>query len=205
MKTRDRIIHTAIEMFNTFGAGEVSTKRIAGEMGISPGNLYYHFNTKEELVRSIWEIMETELDRVWGVDDVHHSEQAIAEFLQGLSSVFYRYRFFYLELPVLMGRDPLLKDMYSARTRRMLERFMGFTRSWIHLGIMRTIPSEKEQTLLIRNMWLVSQLWMYYWHTIYGGVTVDNVKQGMLQVLSLYHPYLSPDASDRIEAIIESS
>lgn len=50
MKTRERILETARQLFNDEGLAQVSTNRIAAELEISPGNLHYHFKKKEDLV-----------------------------------------------------------------------------------------------------------------------------------------------------------
>lgn len=53
MKTRDRIIHSATELFNDQGERNITTNHIAAHLGISPGNLYYHFRNKEDIIHSI--------------------------------------------------------------------------------------------------------------------------------------------------------
>jgi len=57
MHTRERIIEMAIRLFNEQGTGAVSTNHIAGALEMSPGNLYYHFRNKEEIIRAILERM----------------------------------------------------------------------------------------------------------------------------------------------------
>uniref|UniRef100_UPI0005623176 TetR/AcrR family transcriptional regulator n=1 Tax=Photobacterium sanctipauli TaxID=1342794 RepID=UPI0005623176 len=53
MKTKDRILSVSLELFNRDGVAQVSTLIIATEMGISPGNLYYHFRGKEEIIATL--------------------------------------------------------------------------------------------------------------------------------------------------------
>ena len=61
MKTRDRILECALQLFNQKGEPNVSTMEVANEMGISPGNLYYHFHGKEPLVIGLFERFQGEL------------------------------------------------------------------------------------------------------------------------------------------------
>ncbi len=60
MKTRDRILECALELFNQMGEPNVSTLEIANELDISPGNLYYHFHGKEPLVMELLERFQAE-------------------------------------------------------------------------------------------------------------------------------------------------
>ena len=50
---KEKIINTAIQVFNAHGLSAVPMKQIAEELGISPGNLSYHFKSKEILLHAI--------------------------------------------------------------------------------------------------------------------------------------------------------
>ena len=54
-RTAERILEAALERFNRFGERNVSTTSIATEIGISPGNLYYHYPAKEGLVNKLFD------------------------------------------------------------------------------------------------------------------------------------------------------
>ena len=76
-RTAERILDTTLELFNRFGEPNVSTTLISAELGISPGNLYYHYPAKEELITRLYDRYDealTELLRA--ADDVSDVEDA---------------------------------------------------------------------------------------------------------------------------------
>lgn len=55
MKTRDRIVQEARQLFNTQGFGNVTTATLAAHLGIAEGNLWYHFKSKRAVLAAIAE------------------------------------------------------------------------------------------------------------------------------------------------------
>ena len=52
-RTAERIASVTLDLFNRYGEPHVSTTMISSELGISPGNLYYHFPAKDKLVNAL--------------------------------------------------------------------------------------------------------------------------------------------------------
>ncbi|WAT29242.1 TetR/AcrR family transcriptional regulator [Pseudomonas sp. GXZC] len=109
MKTRDRILECALQLFNQKGEPNVSTMEVANEMGISPGNLYYHFHGKEPLVLGLFERFQNELAPLL---DPPADAQLEAEdywlFLHLIVERMAHYRFLFQDLSNLAGRLPKL-------------------------------------------------------------------------------------------------
>src|SRR5262245_14900744 len=114
MNTRDRILATALRLFNESGTAAVSTTHIADALGISPGNLYYHFRNKEEIIRALFEqqfarweaLYPMPADRLPTLDDLQQVVRA--SFTTG-----WEYRFMYRELIALLRRDEQLQHRWT--------------------------------------------------------------------------------------------
>ena len=76
-RTAQRIAEVTLALFNRFGEPNVSTTLISSELNISPGNLYYHFPSKDALVNHLFDEYETAmLDLLEAATDVHDVEDA---------------------------------------------------------------------------------------------------------------------------------
>jgi AcrR family transcriptional regulator len=109
MKTRDRILECALKLFNQQGEPNVSTLDLANELGISPGNLYYHFHGKEPLILGLFERFQAELAPL--LDPPEHAQLAAEDYWLFLHLIVERlaqYRFLFQDLSNLAGRLPKL-------------------------------------------------------------------------------------------------
>lgn len=48
--TQERILTTALSLLSEYGLGDLSMRRVASELGVAPGALYYHVKNKQELL-----------------------------------------------------------------------------------------------------------------------------------------------------------
>jgi len=110
MKTRDRILECALQLFNQKGEPNVSTLEIANELGISPGNLYYHFHGKEPLVLALFERFQAELaPLLTPPEDVQLDVEDYWLFLHLIVERLAHYRFLFQDLSNLASRVPKLE------------------------------------------------------------------------------------------------
>ena len=109
MKTRDRILECALQLFNQQGEPNVSTLEIANELGISPGNLYYHFHGKEPLILGLFERFQAELAPLLDPPaDARLEAEDYWLFLHLIVERLAHYRFLFQDLSNLAGRLPKL-------------------------------------------------------------------------------------------------
>lgn len=129
--TKEKIIEIAIALFNAQGIQRVTSRHIAKEMGISHGNLNYHFKTKEDLLLAIYDLMRAEMSESYISNE--GPETSFAHFhklLLHLEQFNFKYRFFNLDVLELYRNFPriqkLLIETLELRKRQMFELFQQF-------------------------------------------------------------------------------
>ncbi len=192
MNTKDKIIATAIDLFNIHGTKAISTNHIAKEMDISPGNLYYHFRSKNDIIWSISDNFSNELGSVLKIQ-----LDTISDFSSNLTSLFNRffkiqqsYQFLFLEGVHLTRKDIRLLDNYTKLRSLIKKGYHELLSNLVKIKIM------KRQSLniiddLLDAQWII----MWYWinHTILDRNTYDDfqIKKGIKLSFSIIKPQLT--------------
>lgn len=195
MKTRDRIVDTAIALFNEQGTEAVSTNHIAQAMGISPGNLYYHFRNKEEIIRVVLDRMIAAWAVVYSLpDDRPPIVEDLGHMLRGNFEVAWEYRFFYRELVSLMQRDPQLRATYQAVRENGFTNIYRLFGYFVSAQVLRppTPPTTLED--IAELCWMVGDFWLTSVELGGAPVTPEQMQRGVHVMLQILQPYLIRDA-----------
>jgi len=192
-KTRARILSTCRELFNERGPASVTTTDIADTVGINEGNLYYHFQRKEQLIESLFDEFEANLRNVAAVHTTYGGDSnRYADYLVGWFNLMWEWRFFYRDgvsvyqlAPTLRARVKSLSDYGHDEIRRAMK-------GMIRAGLIRANADEIES--LIVNSWIVTTYWIDYLRSRHGvtRITREHIEWGATQASSLVTPYLTP-------------
>lgn len=160
--TPTRILDTALALFNERGTANVTTNHIAEAMGISPGNLYYHFGNKAEIVRGLF----ARILAAWsanyavppGKPPTFRTMDAMAA---GNFEIQWAHRFFFRDLTMLLAADPELAADYRRNRETGMANTLALLRHFIAAGLMQ--PADKR-TLddLTQLLWLVGDFWLVF-------------------------------------------
>jgi AcrR family transcriptional regulator len=114
MKTRDRILLTSLHLFNTCGEPNVTTIDIACEMDISPGNLYYHFRNKDDIIFAIYTAFETDMQGVLSAAEKRQfGVMDLWVYLQLMLETIWKFRFFYRDTIAILERNETLRKRFT--------------------------------------------------------------------------------------------
>ena len=112
-RTAERILTTTLQLFNRFGEPNVSTTLISAELGISPGNLYYHFPAKEELINALFDHYESSLRELLNAGDGVRNVEDAWFFMHTLFELIWQYRFLYRDLNDLLSKTAVWRRIFS--------------------------------------------------------------------------------------------
>lgn len=196
MKTRDKIIRASIELFNEQGERNVTTNHIAAHLGISPGNLYYHFRNKEDIILSIYEeYARTLLLDIFPVvsSDVKPLD-AIILYMDAVFQAMMKFRFFYSNLPVLLAKSPSLKEKYVEVQHCISDRVSQLLLS---LREAKMVTFEDDELAdIVSILRLVNTFWPSFHQTQTSQTAMNDgvFYEGVLKILVIIRPYATQEA-----------
>ena len=208
-RTAERILATTLELFNRFGEPNASTTMISAELNISPGNLYYHFPSKDELVNTLFDQYESQLYELLAAStDVLDVEDAWF-FLHSLFELIWQYRFLYRDVGHLLSRNRRLETHFPgillrkrAALRQLLHTLQG--------GPPGTADDERQRDAVAASMVVVLTYWLSYEYVLQprSALEPENAQDALLRgayhVLGLLAPHLHAEPRAHLQALIEA-
>jgi AcrR family transcriptional regulator len=204
-RTRERILETSLALFNRAGEPNVTTADIADEMNISPGNLYYHFRNKDDIIGELFAAYAAEVTPLLAIPPAR--EPGVEDLWLMLHLVFERmsaYRFLFRDLDEIASRNRKVALAHAALLARGEAAIVALCRGLVAAGTMRA--SEREIAALATNVALVSTYWLSYQRLAAsahaaGDADVADPSRAAWQVLCLIAPYTSGAARALIERL----
>ncbi|QTE28103.1 TetR/AcrR family transcriptional regulator [Pengzhenrongella sicca] len=163
-RTLERILDAALDLFNTSGSAAVTTNHIAAAAGVSPGNLYYWFRDKDEIVRELYARLVAEYEVTWAAgahDAVELSPHDLLDRLAAGAELTRRYAFLGRDLLGLLHADPVLAAQYKVVRAGRLATFMAIARRWRADGTIRPI-GDHELADLVQAVWILAETWFAF-------------------------------------------
>jgi AcrR family transcriptional regulator len=195
-RTRERILDLSLRLFNDFGEPNVNTTLISEEMNISPGNLYYHFKNKDDIINCIFQQFEREIDKLLALptERAPNVEDAWL-FLHVLFELIWKYRFFYRDLNNLLANNRTLELKFKQLLNQKVKVARGLCDGLAQAGELQAGAGEIEA--LATNMVVVATYWLSYSYVLdprrfnEPDVVGAALQRGCYQVMALTSPYLT--------------
>ncbi len=193
-RTAERILEVTLELFNRFGEPNVSTTLISAELRISPGNLYYHYPAKDELINTLFDRYERSLNELLAASDGVRDVEDAWFFMHTLFELIWQYRFLYRDLNDLLSKNRRLETHFQtilknkARAVRTMLDGMGRADT-LHIDS-RELEAIATSMVVVLTYWLSFEYVRDPRRALEPESAQAALMRGAHHVLNLLMPYL---------------
>ena len=193
-RTAERILEVTLELFNRFGEPNVSTTLISAELNISPGNLYYHYPAKDELINSLFDRFERSLTELLNASDGVRDVEDAWFFMHSLFELIWQYRILYRDLNDLLSKNRRLEThvqtMLKNKTRSIRAMLDGMSRSGAVSIDSREVEPTATSMVVVLTYWLSFEYVRDPRRALEPESAQAALLRGAHHVLNLLVPYL---------------
>ncbi len=190
--TRAKILETARTLFNQYGYSNVTIRMIAQELGMSSGNLNYHFKKREHILESLYFEMVERFDQ--RIEGLHKKEYNIA-IIQSEIEVSMRrmveYSFIWTDLFFLLKQNESMFTHFKAVYAKRRDGYLFLFKYLNQKGLMIELKNKDESKMLAEKMILISNTWLFHSNVYKLDIDDDYIRENSILLLSMMKPYLT--------------
>ena len=199
MKTKERILLGALDLFNLDAATEVTTNDLARYLKMSPGNLYFHYKNKEQIIRELFKRLAQETALIWkpqAKKAKNKEKMEMVDFIDRNLQLYWKYRFFHRELYTLRKVDPELSKLWRSHLLKMSRWMIVLHKHWVRSGVMTPINSKYEMEFLGELLFVASNSFMQFFETVDRSPNQRTMDKARRHIMRMLMPYLSVETQN---------
>ena len=201
-RTAERILETSQELFNRFGEPNVSTTAISAEMRISPGNLYYHYPAKDELINALFARFDLALGAVLKDCGAARTLDDAWRGLRALFELIWQYRFFYRALNDLISRNRQLEAAVQPVIGHQMQAMQSMLRGLRANGVLdmdeQHIADTSTSMVVLVTYWISFDYVRNPRHALEPASAQQALLRGVHLAMNLLTPYLPAEQRSRL-------
>lgn len=202
MSTREKILHTARQMFNKRGIENASAKMIAAEIGISDGNLRYHFRTKEDLIYALYRQLAEGFDQQFISLDTAHQINLTQIYVM-LDSVYrrlYAHRYLMADFMAIMRKYTRIEQDYRQLIKRREQQFTRLIELFRLQGILKDDIPMSQYYQMIQQFYVFSDAWIGHAEIFMKEAGAEEkIRHYVHLAFSMIAPYLTEKGREQYE------
>jgi AcrR family transcriptional regulator len=202
MKTKEKILSTALQLFNEHGYNNITTRHIAAALNISPGNLHYHFKHSEDIIRDLFLKLISQMDSM--MTELKKNEDknldSLYDFTYSTFEIFYTYQFIFLNFLDILNKLPEITSQYEALNSRRNEEFQSIFEGFQKNKIFKENIPDFIAEHLVTQMFIFGNNWI-----VHNKITLkldkeQAVRHYSLVQMNLFYPLLNEEQQKLYES-----
>jgi AcrR family transcriptional regulator len=192
--TKKRIRDKALALFNSQGLSQVTLRTIAKELGMSQGNLNYHYKKRAEIIEVLYEDLVTALSAEFvKFETAELSMNLLFEVNTAVMKVFFNYRFMMLDFVQVMRTHPKISAHYQTLTVHRKEQFMSLVQRLIAADYLRQADFKGEYEEVWERVQMLGDFWLSSAY-INSKLEESQVAHYARLMGGVWYPYFTPKA-----------
>ena len=199
--TKKKILNAAIQLFNEFGLANVRLQQIAKEIGISVGNLAYHFRNKEAMIAVISEELDREFQEMLSSDSKLESLLDLDHKLATYFSFLQKYPFYFQDLLEMQRHFPEMGSKRQAHFEKMTRQIRGHFQFQQERGLIKEEFRPGLYDKLSQSIWVLITFWLSQNAAQPKGKATDE-RLFKTMIWDQFHPYLTEAGLEQFDRLI---
>lgn len=195
--TKNKIKEAARQLFNRQGLADTSLRNIAQELGISQGNLNYHYKTKQDLVEALYYELVAKMDKQLAFATANSVLEALYQSSLQSLTIFYDYRFLLQDLFKICRENETIRQHYMELQVQRKQQFFYLFDSLVQAGIMRAAAYTAEYEQLYLRMQIVGDNWINTQVILYPELE-QPIQYFNDVLISMLYPYLTSSGKEEL-------
>lgn len=193
-ETKRRILDAGRELFNQYGVADVSQRRIAAHLSISPGNLTYHFKKSEDILEALYfELVDAMNMGMAEVKSMNYDLPHLFRMIDLMVDSFFEYRFIFLDFVQIMRNNEGIKKHYAQLSAMRKREFMEAVQQLTKNRVMRKAELPDEYEFLYERFHILADFWISTIEIRDEGVKKHHLRNSRELIIQSFYPYLTPE------------
>lgn len=203
MTTKEKILKAALQLFNKHGISSITVRDIAKEIGISHGNLCYHYPATNDIIQALYDELSRKVNDL--LDKLEPNENVFQMHSDAIRTIFTlanKYKFFYLHFIEIIQRIPALKKKHYQLIEERKTQIRYFFDILRQNDLFRKDLSQEQYELLIMHCFLYGDFWISNSEVLYKGPQSEKINYYVNGYFGLFMPYLTEKGKQQAAKII---
>ncbi|MDR6923308.1 TetR/AcrR family transcriptional regulator [Chryseobacterium sp. 2987] len=195
MKTKDKILQKALQLFNEKGYNNITTRHIAAALNISPGNLHYHFKHSEDIVKILFSDLILKMDEVLNnmKKEENRTLEDLYQFTLSTYEIFYSFRFIFMNFVDILQEIPEIESQYESINVSRKEEFQVIFKGLQASGVFRKNIPDFILHSLTTQIFIIADNWITHNSLAFKFDKEKAIQYYVLIQMNLFYPLLNEE------------